>query len=242
MRRYLLALAILACAGAATGFLLFGSQGRAEAQQPITVIVGDFFYCDSSQSVGACRTVIDPGDTITWSYRSGSTTHTVTECGASCNSPTIEPLFLGTLHPGDTFSFTFASSGAYLYHCQIHPTQMQATVFVRGATASPAPTAALTPLPTLEPTPAPSEEPSPVPSITLSPTRSPRSQTPQPSPSRSPVHVSLDDGGGSFPWVLLIIGFFTAAALAGGGWFAYRSLRTPPPPPPPRPPSPPPRP
>jgi plastocyanin len=51
------------------------------------------------------------GDSLTWSH-DGAVEHTITADDGSFDS--------GIINPGDTFAFTFDSSGMYPYYCQIH--------------------------------------------------------------------------------------------------------------------------
>ena len=55
---------------------------------------------------------IKPGTTITW-RNDDSIAHTVTSDNAIFDS--------GQIAPGSTFSYTFAKSGQYPYHCSVHP-------------------------------------------------------------------------------------------------------------------------
>ncbi|MEV5509495.1 cupredoxin domain-containing protein [Streptomyces orinoci] len=61
---------------------------------------------------------VTKGTTVTWT-NNDSVSHTVT--GSGLNSP--------TLSPGDSYSFTFNSSGTFSYICTIHPS-MHGTVVV----------------------------------------------------------------------------------------------------------------
>jgi plastocyanin len=61
------------------------------------------------------------GDTVTWT-NDDSTTHTVTADAGAFKS--------NDLAPGDKFTFTFTTAGAFAYHCSIHPT-MTATITVQ---------------------------------------------------------------------------------------------------------------
>lgn len=63
---------------------------------------------------------INPGMTVTWT-NNDSVTHTVTADNGMFNS--------GNLAPGQSFSFTFPSTGTFTYHCSIHPS-MTGTVTV----------------------------------------------------------------------------------------------------------------
>jgi plastocyanin len=220
----------LAAIAALTVIFLAGAGPAAATTHPVAV--GDFFFCDPDVPAGACQTVINAGDTVTWNHSSGAANHTVTECGDSCDTPATSPLFDSPiLKPGASYSFTFQKAGTYLYHCQLHPTLMRASVVVRAppATPTPAPTPTKAPLLTItaEP-PSRSVTPSPIPSITLSPTRTPGSPTPVRSDITPAPTARLDtSGGGGFPtWAIIVLVVFAlGGAIAGFGLFAYRSTR-----------------
>jgi plastocyanin len=61
------------------------------------------------------------GDTVMWTNNSTSN-HTTSAKGMVWNS--------GTLAPGATFSFTFNTTGTFLYRCNFHPTTMRGGVRV----------------------------------------------------------------------------------------------------------------
>ena len=64
---------------------------------------------------------VTAGTTITWTNKD-AIAHTVTSDTNLFDS--------GSLSPGKSFTFTFATAGTYPYHCTIHPT-MTATVSVK---------------------------------------------------------------------------------------------------------------
>jgi len=223
------ALALLtAIALAALSWGEAGSGARqADAQETVSVAVGDFFFCDPSLAPGACQTVVSAGDSVTWEYRTGSEGHTVTHCGDSCDAPTDSPLWdSGGLSPGQTFSHTFSEPGTYRYLCRFHPDAMRAVVLVEAA-----PTAAPTE-PPAAPTAAPTESPaSPTPSVTgeASPTQAVRSPTASPTsaPSATPTPSSSaqDEDDGISSWVLILVGVGGGIVLLGGGLLVVRWLR-----------------
>ncbi len=108
-------------------------------------------------------TTVSVGDSVTWTNNAASTPHTTTSDSALWNS--------GTLGPGQSFAFTFASAGTFSYHCNIHP-QMVGSIVVKAAAATatavtPTPTtSALTPTPTTAATATPA---SPIPAVTPPP-------------------------------------------------------------------------
>jgi plastocyanin len=67
---------------------------------------------------------VKPGTTVKWTNSAvDQIDHAITANDSSFTS--------GTLKPGDSFSFTFANAGTYLYFCPFHPDQMRARVEVR---------------------------------------------------------------------------------------------------------------
>ncbi|GAA3036986.1 plastocyanin [Streptomyces olivoverticillatus] len=65
---------------------------------------------------------ISRGTTVTWT-NDDSAPHTVTSSASG-------PLHSSTLHRGDTYSYTFNSTGTFGYYCMIHP-DMHGTVVVK---------------------------------------------------------------------------------------------------------------
>ena len=119
---------LLALAGA----LLVASPTPASAATT-TITVGDFWFCSASFDGGVCETTIHAGDTVVWDFSQAMNQHTTTECGASCDSPSASPLWdSGRLNSG-TFQFTFTEAGTFLYHCQVHPTEMRGRIVVQAA-------------------------------------------------------------------------------------------------------------
>lgn len=96
-----------------------------------TVAVGDFYFCGPLFENGVCDTIIEPGMTVQWDFGPAEVPHTVTECGATCDSATASPLFdSGVIDDGSTFEFTFDTPGTYLYYCAIHPQQQRGRIIV----------------------------------------------------------------------------------------------------------------
>ncbi|MEX2158528.1 MAG: plastocyanin/azurin family copper-binding protein [Dehalococcoidia bacterium] len=99
----------------------------------VDVELGVYWFCDPSYQDGVCETKIVQGDTVHWEVVEGIG-HSVTECGADCDSPTGTPLFdSGGINIGNTYDHTFEESGTFLYYCQGHPTQMRGRVVVFAA-------------------------------------------------------------------------------------------------------------
>jgi plastocyanin len=66
--------------------------------------------------------VVRPGATVTW-RNADQFTHSV----RLLDSGEV----IGTLAPGASVSFTFATAGTYRYDCSFHPQNMRGTVTVR---------------------------------------------------------------------------------------------------------------
>jgi len=138
----------------------------------------------------------------------------------------------GYLNPGQSFTFTFTKAGTYKFHCNVHPSQMNGTITVLGATTSPTPTptharpkptATVTAKPTVmpvSPTPTSSVKPSPRVSKTVKVSASP---IPSSSPSRVVAAGTSSSGTGS---TLAIIAAALLILLVAGGAFFVRRRKT----------------
>ena len=104
-----------------------------------------------------CETTIAQGDTIVWDFSGATLPHTARECGASCDSPTMTPLWdSGLISDGSSFQFTFNQPGTFLYRCEVHPSLMRGRIVVQGG---PQPTPTATPPVPATPTPTPPTRP-----------------------------------------------------------------------------------
>ena len=72
-------------------------------------------------------TAVQSGGTVTWTWNSGTTRHSVTYLTAPGALPTSSPTQDAS---GPTFSTTFTTVGRYTYHCTQHPTLMTGSVTV----------------------------------------------------------------------------------------------------------------
>ena len=72
-------------------------------------------------------TAVQTGGTVTWTWNSGTTLHSVTYLTAPGALPTSSPTQDAS---GPTFSTTFTTIGRYTYHCTQHPTLMTGSVTV----------------------------------------------------------------------------------------------------------------
>lgn len=66
--------------------------------------------------------VVPPGTTVTWK-NGDQFTHSVRLIDGG--------RMVGTMKPGETVGFTFATAGTYAYECSFHPQNMRGTVTVR---------------------------------------------------------------------------------------------------------------
>ena len=119
MKRLMVVSSAVGCAIAIACFSERGSgpvTGAAECRVPVTVI-------DSMHYIVAIRNfafhpdsiAVPAGATVTWVNCEdvGQEPHTTTSDNAVWNSP--------DLNPGQRFSHTFATAGAFSYHCTPHP-------------------------------------------------------------------------------------------------------------------------
>ena len=96
------------------------------------VSIGDNFYSPRTTTVQA-------GQTVTWTYSTGSSFHTVTANNGAFDSSPGCPANPGScMNPGDSYSHTFTTLGTFGYHCKVHGLAMSGTiVVVAAATTSP---------------------------------------------------------------------------------------------------------
>ncbi len=126
--------------------LLWLSTGPTSPAAAATASIpaGDTWFCDPSFQGGACDRTIAVGDTVVWDFTGAALTHTTTECGPSCDTPTAMPLWdsglVSPASPNRMFQHTFSQAGTYLYHCMVHPTLMRGRIIVQIAGATPTPT------------------------------------------------------------------------------------------------------
>src|SRR2546430_4035219 len=84
--------------------------------------------CSSDLNLFAPRdTAVQSGGTVTWTWTSGTTQHSVTYLTAPGALPTSSPTQDAS---GPPFSTTFTTVGHYTYHCTQHPTLMTGSVTV----------------------------------------------------------------------------------------------------------------
>jgi plastocyanin len=72
-------------------------------------------------------TAVQTGGTVTWTWNSGTTLHSVTYLTGPGTLPTSSPTQDAS---GPPFSTTFMTVGRYTYHCTEHPTLMTGSVTV----------------------------------------------------------------------------------------------------------------
>ena len=129
MLRVLLGLAVVS-------FLAFLSPlSSASASHPddVTIDGGDpGWFCSIGFFNSVCETDVDLGGTVTWNILPGIG-HTITECGADCDSPTATPLWASGLIFEGTFDVQFDTLGVYKYYCTQHPISMRGQITVSGS-------------------------------------------------------------------------------------------------------------
>jgi plastocyanin len=99
-----------------TDVLFFDPDRYAAAPAP-----GENEVYMNSMSFGPRTLKVKVGTTVIWTNQD-VTSHTVTFDDGSVES--------GELAPGESFEFTFSTSGTYNYHCSMHPEQMKAVIEV----------------------------------------------------------------------------------------------------------------
>lgn len=137
-----IAAAVLLAATAGSLWLLLAGATSSHAGRPTvrTIQVGEFWFCEPELSGEVCETVIQAGETVVWDFSGATLTHSTTECGASCDSPTNTPFWdSGFVSDGSTFdvSFPFDQAGTYLYRCRVHPDLMRGRIVVEGNLPTP---------------------------------------------------------------------------------------------------------
>ena len=153
------------------------------AASPVAVAAVDYEFRPPSRTVHV-------GDTVVWTFADDP--HTVTS--GTNGQKSAGPLDSGIRQPGGSYSFTFTKAGTYPYFCEVHVAlQMQGTITVLPAAATPQPTRTPTPTPraTPRPTPRPSTaataaatpRPTPAPTPVATPTPGPTAATPAPASS-----------------------------------------------------------
>ncbi len=112
------------------------------------------------------------------------------------------------LTQGKSWSYTFATAGAYSYTCSVHP-DMHASITAKPKAAAPAP-AATTPAPAaVAPAPAHTET---SPSAHATPTASPTTTAPA-APGAAYVATTADQANPSLDPLLLLLGLSTAIVV-----------------------------
>lgn len=98
------------------------------------IAVGNYWFCEASFSGGVCETTVNAGETVSWDFSATAMYHSATECGASCDTPTMTPVFDSQLRLGGTYDFPTPSDASMTlrYHCAVHPTLMQGVIHVLG--------------------------------------------------------------------------------------------------------------
>ena len=113
---------VLAIAGALVGAFSPASSGAATSSVAVSIVDGAFnpFNAAGHFAPTTITLVMGVNNTVTWTNNDYSI-HTVTSDTGLFNS--------GLLNNGNSWTYTFTSSGTYGYHCEIHPF-MNGTVIV----------------------------------------------------------------------------------------------------------------
>jgi plastocyanin len=90
-------------------------------------MVGDiFFQSNHNGTRNPAQDTVAVGQTVTWTWASGSTSHSV----QSVSSPSFTSSSILT-GGGQTYSFTFTQPGTYHYQCAVHGPLMTGVVVVQ---------------------------------------------------------------------------------------------------------------
>jgi plastocyanin len=90
------------------------TQPAAPSAQQAIIKIGDDFFTPTGLSVTA-------GTTVTWVH-TGKVSHNV-------SSVELPGIHSATLHPGESYSYTFLTPGTFKYYCSFHE-GMSATITV----------------------------------------------------------------------------------------------------------------
>jgi len=101
-------------AGAPTAVQTTTAQPTTQVVKQLTVKIGDDFFAPPAMTVVT-------GTTVTWVH-TGKVTHNV-------SSVVLPEIHSATLHPGETYSYTFRTPGTFTYYCSFHD-GMTATITV----------------------------------------------------------------------------------------------------------------
>ncbi len=176
---------------------------------PTTTSVSIVNFAFNPQTV-----TINQGSTVRWTNTTGGTTHTSASNTNVWNS--------GNITPGQSFSFTFNTPGAYPYHCNIHPNMTGTVNVVAPVCATNTPT--LTAVPTFTGTPTSTNTRTSTPTFTYTPTSTPTftytsTNTPTSSNTNTPTNTPIST---STPGtVVLLVGHVTWQGRTVGS-SAYR--------------------
>jgi LPXTG-motif cell wall-anchored protein len=95
-----------------------------------SVTIGDFFFTPKTASITA-------GQSLTWTYVSGSSFHSVTaDNGSFDSSPNCPADTSACIQPGQGYTHVFSVPGTFSYHCKVH-SFMTGTVIVQAAVTPP---------------------------------------------------------------------------------------------------------
>ena len=83
----------------------------------VSIAPGSATYPNKGFTPDNITVVIGLNNTVVWTNNDGSI-HTVTSSTVPAGAT---PFDSGLLNPGETFSYTFLTPGAYEYHCTVHP-------------------------------------------------------------------------------------------------------------------------
>lgn len=122
---------VLALVG--TGFIFaathggVGARSTAQAASPDKLVFGATHVFMRSDAFTPAHIEVVLNTTVTWTNRD-RVPHNVTFAPVVLTAS--DNWESGLLYPGQSYSYTFTSSGTFQYHCQEHPGEMTGTVIV----------------------------------------------------------------------------------------------------------------
>jgi plastocyanin len=101
--------------------LALAACSQASSTKPVST---DHVDLPPSYLFSPAQITVKAGTTVTWTNHDNFT-HSV-------RIPPQNGKVVGIMHPGQSVTYTFASSGTYQYDCSFHPQNMKGTVVVTG--------------------------------------------------------------------------------------------------------------
>jgi plastocyanin len=112
-------------------FFLYGIPigGASSSITPVNVVMPNGVASNTNLNFqpASITVVIGVNNTVVWTNQDTVSHTVVSKSGAPVTFGSATTLIM----PGQSFPFTFTTPGTYNYFCNIHPTNMQATIIVK---------------------------------------------------------------------------------------------------------------